>query len=80
MQVTTSARRWEMRPLEEATFQNGGERKRNTVEITAADRECKPGFRLQAEQAIAAILGHPSAIPTLDDSLESMRLVARIFA
>ncbi len=80
VQVTTSARRWEMRPLEEATFQNGGERKRNTVEISAADRECKPGFRLQAEQAIAAILGHPSAIPTIDDSLESMRLVARIFA
>lgn len=80
VQVTTPARRWEMRPLEEATFQNGGERKRNPVEVAPRDREYKPGFRLQAEQVLAALAGAPSTAVTLDESLESMRLVKEIFS
>lgn len=79
VQITTPTRRWEMRPLEEATFQDGGERKRHPVELHAWDRAFKPGFRLQAEHAVAAALGKPSDCPSLDESLESMSLVAKIF-
>lgn len=77
--VTTPAKRWEMRPLESASFQLAGERKLNPVEAQAWDRDFKPGFRLQAEEAIAAASGKPTRLPTLADSLETMRLISAIF-
>ena len=78
--VTTAAKRWEMRPLEQASFQLAGERTSSTVETHAWDREFKPGFRLQAESAAAAALGRPSDAATLADAMETMRLIAAIFA
>ena len=52
--VTTPRRRWEMRPLEKAVFQNAGERKLMPVEWHAWDEAFKPGFRLQAERVANA--------------------------
>lgn len=78
--VTTATKRWEMRPLEQATYQLAGERTSNPVEPHAWDREFKPGFRLQAEHAVAAALGRPSRATTLAEAMETMRLVAEIFA
>ncbi len=76
--VTTPRRRWEMRPLEKAVFQNAGERKQNSVEPHVWDVEFKPGFRLQAEQVVAALRGAGNAT-SLDEALRTMRLVRDIF-
>jgi predicted dehydrogenase len=76
--VTTPRRRWELRPLEKAVFQNAGERKLNPVEPHAWDADFKPGFRLQAEQVAAAMRGERTAT-TFDEALVSMRLVRDIF-
>ena len=78
--VTTAAKRWEMRPLEQAAFQLAGERQLNPVEAHAWDKDFKPGFRLQAEHAVAAALGRPSDAATLDQAMETMRLISAIFA
>ncbi len=78
--VTTATKRWEMRPLEQASYQLAGERTSNPAEPHAWDREFKPGFRLQAEHAVAAALGRPSRAATLADAMETMRLIAEIFA
>ncbi len=77
--VSTPEKRWEMRPLEEASFQVRGERQMHLAEVHPWDRQFKPGFRLQAEMAVAAALGHPSQCPTLDDAVETMRLIAAIY-
>jgi hypothetical protein len=49
------------------------------VEPHLWDRQFKPGLRLQAEQAVAAAQGLETELPTLVDSLKSMRLVKSIF-
>lgn len=77
--VATTEKRWEMRPLERAMFQRAGERHAETVPLHPWDQEFKPGFRLQAEAAVAAALGQPSDSPTLAESLETMRLIHAIF-
>lgn len=77
--VTTPRRRWELRPLEKAVFQNAGERKQNPVESHAWDAEFKPGFRLQAEQVASALRGNGHATG-LDEAMRTMRLVRDIFA
>ena len=78
--VSAAERRWEMRPLEEATYQQQGERQLHPVQIHQWDRQFKPGFRLQAEMAVQAALGEPSESPTLDEAMKTMRLIAAIFA
>ena len=77
--VSTPEKRWEMRPLEQASFQVRGERQMHPEEVHPWDRQFKPGFRLQAEIAVAAALGQPSACPTLDDAVETMRLISAIY-
>jgi len=77
--VTTPEKRWEMRPLEQASFQLWGERKLQPVAVHKWDQNFKPGFRLQAENAVASALGRPSQSPTLDEAIETMRLINGIF-
>lgn len=77
--VTTAQRRWEQRPLEVARFQRRGEYRQTELERDAVDLDFKAGFRRQAEEAAAAALGRPSASVSLQDSLDTMRLVHRIF-
>lgn len=76
--VTTPRRRWEMRPLEKAVFQNAGERALNPVEPHAWDDAYKPGARLQAERVVAAVRGQGEAV-TLAEAMRTTRLVQAIF-
>ena len=77
--VTTSNIRWELRPLEHAKYQLAGERVLHDVEVANWDSDFKPGFRSQAEQVVAGLRGQKSAVVSLDDAVESMRLVSEIF-
>ena len=78
--VTTASKRWEMRPLERAAYQLAGTRTLEPAPVHSWDEEFKPGFRLQAEMAIAAALGQPTESPTLEDSLKTMRLIQAIYS
>jgi hypothetical protein len=77
--VTTAEKRCEMRPLEKLTLQEFGKTPQH-VDPDALDTDFKPGFRRQAEAAIRAACGTSSEVATLADAVETMRLVARIFA
>jgi predicted dehydrogenase len=77
--VSTSQMRWEMRPLEQAAYQARGDRQMHPVEMHPWDRQFKPGFRLQAQMAVAAALGESSDSPTLAEAMETMTLIAVIF-
>jgi predicted dehydrogenase len=78
--VSTAQKRWELRPLERASYQLAGQRVLEPVPVHHWDEEFKPGFRLQAEMAVAAALGQSSDSPTLEDSLETMRLIKGIYS
>jgi predicted dehydrogenase len=77
--VATPQKRLEMRPLEQVTVQLRGERRLSALEVSSDDTAFKPGLLLQARQAIAAIRGESSFLPTLEDSWHSMKLVADIY-
>lgn len=77
--VTTPRRRWEMRPLERASYQNAGERTLNPVNTHPWDNDFKPGLRLQAQRVAGAVGGEEQAV-TLDEGLRTMRLVDAIYA
>lgn len=77
--VGTPAKRWELRPLEQAAYQLAGQRKLEVVAGHDWDQQFKPGLRLQAEQAIAAVHGEATLLPTLDEALLTMRLIHAIF-
>jgi len=77
--VTTAKRRWELRPIEQAGFQNYGERKVTSIDQHPWDLTYKPGFRLQAEMAVRASLGKPSEAVTLEDATETMKLIKAIY-
>ena len=78
--VTTPLRRWEMRPLEHASFQNSGERTMNPVSIHPWDEQFKPGFRRQAEEAVQGAMGVPSKCATIEDAYDTMCLIEGIFS
>jgi len=77
--VSTPGRRWTMQPLEQAVYQNAGERARQTVDMDDNDRTCKPGFLLQAQAAVARVRGQESKIASLTDSLATMELIHQLF-
>lgn len=77
--IHAPGRRLELRPLEELRWQATGE-PLQTVLRPAADQEFKPGFQLQAENAIAACRKEgASTSPTLDDALKTMSLIERLY-
>jgi len=77
--VTTPVKRWELRPLEHAVYQNIGERELHPVDIHLWDLQFKPGFRLQAEMAVAAVQDKKSDSPTLHEALDTMKIIHGIF-
>lgn len=77
--VATTETRWDMRPLEHATAQFAGQRQRQELPVHPWDHTFKPGFRLQAEQVVAAALDRPSTVPTLEESLNTMRLIHGLY-
>jgi predicted dehydrogenase len=76
--IHVPGRRFELRPLEELRWQAQGE-PLQTVPRTAPDVELKPGFVLQAQNAIAACQGQPSSGATLEDALGTMSLIERLY-
>jgi predicted dehydrogenase len=77
--VTTPEKRWEMRPLERLTTQVLGQAP-ESADPSPWDTKFKPGFRVQAEAAVAAACGRGSNSVSLADAIDTMRLIARIFA
>ena len=77
--VTTQEKRWEMRPLEQASFQPYGSRRLEPVEVHEWDKQFKPGLRAQAEEAVKAVMGKPHTLPSLEDATKSMALVQAIY-
>jgi predicted dehydrogenase len=77
--ISTPSRRWLLQPVERASYQNAGERTQNPVEPDPADTAFKAGFLRQAEAVVARVRGEPSAAISIADSLETMRLIHRIF-
>lgn len=77
--VTTPTIRWEMRPLEQATYQVPPSRTQHQIEMSEHDKNFKPGFREQAEQAARRAMGLESLSPTLYDAYESMKLINTIY-
>jgi predicted dehydrogenase len=78
--VSTPDKRWELRPLEQLSFQEKGSRKLQQTNAHNWDTQFKPGLRLQAEEAVKALNGLPHSLPTIDDSLKSMHLVKKIYS
>jgi len=77
--VTTQQKRWELRPLEHASVQLYGSREKEALPTHPWDTQFKPGLRLQAEEAIKAVRQQSTLLPTLDDALETMKLVGAIY-
>jgi len=77
--VTTPEIRWELKPLEQAAFQLYGSRSWESVAVQEWDVKFKPGLRTQANEAVKAARGQSHALPNLDDSLASMKLVQQIY-
>ncbi|MHB8163394.1 MAG: Gfo/Idh/MocA family protein [Methanoregula sp.] len=77
--VTTKKKRWEARPLEIASYQLEKSRIIETVPQHCWDTTFKPGFRLQAENAVLSALGKQADSPNLDDAMVTMRIVEAIF-
>jgi predicted dehydrogenase len=77
--VSTPLRRWEMRPVEQAAYQDYGVRKATILEPNEWDTQFKPGLREQAKQAVNACKGIPHTMPSLADSLATMQLIHTIY-
>lgn len=77
--VTTHSRRWELRPLEQAVFQDYKSRQIESIPVHKWDTQFKPGLRRQAEEAIRALEGVPHQLPTLEEGLQTMNIAARIY-
>lgn len=77
--VSTTSKRWEMRPLESAVFQTASDRTHHPVEKHSWDTKFKPGFRLQAEQVVSALRGQSHTLPDIHEGLRTMQLVHDIF-
>lgn len=77
--VTTHQRRWELRPLEQASFQNRDSRKLEQAPSHEWDTRFKAGLRAQAEEAVKAVTGRAHTLPTVGDAIRSMELVQAIY-
>ena len=77
--VTTQQKRFELRPLEQAFAQLYKSRTLELLPTHPWDSQFKPGLRLQAEEAIKALRYQPTLLPTLDEALETMKLVSAIY-
>jgi predicted dehydrogenase len=77
--VTTNSRRWELRPLEQAVFQDYKSRKLESITVHPWDIEFKPGLRRQAVEAIRALEGMKHQLSSLEDGLQTMRITAKIY-
>lgn len=70
----------ELKPLEQARLTHNG-KLTEELPIDSLDKKFKPGFKRQAELFIDQIRGGPTQkkLPTLSDSLDTMRLIDMIY-
>jgi len=77
--VSTPRRRWELRPLERASYVDAGSRTVVSVDPDPADLTYKPGFRRHAEWMVAAWNGEKTPLPNLAEGVAAMQLTQRIY-
>lgn len=77
--VSTDQIYLEMRPLENASVINYGERSPKLLPQHDWDRAFKPGLRSQAEAAVTLVRTGAASLPTLSEAMRSQRLVASIY-
>lgn len=77
--ITTQAKRWEMRPLEQASSQLYKSRVSEPIPVHSWDTQFKAGLRQQAEEAVKAVRGEANSLPTLADGIATMKLVNLIY-
>lgn len=78
--VSTGEKRFEMRPLESAQYQNRGERKLSDFSLDDWDNRFKPGLRKQAELFVDSIkTGKKTLLPTLKEATQTMELISKIY-
>ena len=78
--ILTTDKRWELRPLEKASYQSAGQRTLETVVIHEWDQLFKPGLRRQADLAIQEVRGQKTSLPTLQEALRTMNLIQEIYS
>jgi predicted dehydrogenase len=78
--ITTHAKRWELRPLEQASIQLYGSRKVDLLETDEWDQQFKPGLRSQAEEVVKAALGQATSLATIGDAMKTMSLIKQIYS
>jgi predicted dehydrogenase len=77
--INTQSKRWEMRPVEQATCQLYGSRKQEPLPIHEWDSQFKPGLRLQAQECVNAVMGLEHNLPSIKDAFISMKLIKAIY-
>jgi len=77
--VSTREKRFEMKPVESAFYQNQVDRTIHRMEPDSLDNDYKPGFYLQATDVVKALQGKSNSLVTLEDALETTRLTHSLF-
>ena len=77
--VSTNENWYEMTPLEKSQYIPKGTRTLVEFPIDEWDITYKPGLRLQAQEFYNHLKGFPSTLPTLSDSLNTMRIINMIY-
>lgn len=68
-----------MKPLEQLHIQKYGTRKSEMIEISQYDKNFKPGFYFQALNALKAVKGEAHNLATLEDTLNTMKLIKDLY-
>ncbi len=79
VEVVTAEKRLELRPFETAHLQLKGQRKSQQLESSKDDTDFKPGLLLMAKHAEKMLAGEKHILPTLEDALETMKLIHSIY-
>jgi predicted dehydrogenase len=77
--INTKSVRVELKPLEQVSIQNFGERKSTVIPVDDCDLKFKPGLRRQAEETIAALNGEVYFLPSIADGLSTMKIINKIY-
>lgn len=77
--LTTQAGRWEMTPLERTNFLSAGAGEKVQWEDALEDQMVKAGLLVQAQNLIQAVHGELHDLVTIQDSLDTMRLIDSIY-
>jgi len=77
--INTQSIRVELKPLEQISVQNFGERISTVIPVEEWDIVFKPGLRRQAEETVAALLGEKYNLPSIVDGLNSMKIINKIY-